>query len=493
MGHPAGYAFLYQLTGDKRYAGLAQQALEMLLAGTPDRDERYTWTSPGAGLRTGMLLTAVALAYDLAHDGWDEAFRKRVVDEIQNYKHVCVSDGGWEGGKEGLDFAHIANPYYPPGSNHYGALLGGAATALLAIKGDPGADNARLEKLLGDVEKNILKELTQGFGDHGCFAEGPGPSHMAANTSLVTALQTMKTAGGKDFISPRSNGRWLTMRWAFELVLGKDGKAYYPCRNSSTYGGEHPGRAGTSDGGEFCQGFGAVAPEDVPALLWTYKNVVEPGEAQEFKQWLPNGEKSYDALVYPQRAVLALVNWPLGVQPQNPAEVLGHSYGDSIHGYLAFRNQWKDADDIIVTAYLRSGPHGFIRFNDTSIQVCGLGLRTRIPVSTTGKLAACEPKPDGSGAFLVETAKGPLSVLVDFSGSCGAPCLVALCGPNLDTGKNRAEGEQREKGSDVSSKTTTLAVAPNSFLVLTLQKGAAPQPKVAGDKIVVGAQTLNFK
>ena len=36
---------------------------------------------------------------------------------------------------------------YPPGSNHFGAYVGGAIAAL-AIKGDPGANDSKLNKVL---------------------------------------------------------------------------------------------------------------------------------------------------------------------------------------------------------------------------------------------------------------------------------------------------------------------------------------------------------
>ena len=485
MGHPAGYAFLHVLTGEKKYADLAKQALIKFIEGTPDRDERYTWTSPGAGLRTGMMMTCVAMAYDLAYDAWDDAFRRRVVDEIQNYKHVCVVSGGWEGGAGGLTFDRIVNPYYPPGSNHYGALVGGGATAALAIKGDPGADDKRLDRLLADAQRNLVRAMSEGFGDHGFFAEGPGPSHMAANTSLVTAIQTMKIAGGKDFITPRTNGAWLTLRWAFETIAGRDGKPYYPCRSPSSYGTEHFARGGTSDGGEFCQGFGAIRDSARGALLYTYRNFVEPAEAKEYADRLPAGQKSYDALTYPHRAVLALVNWPIDVRPEDPGEVLGRSYRDSIHGYLAFRNAWKGADDIIVTAYLKSGPGGFIKNNDVSLMVWGLGMRLKL-AGLTGKCIAYEPKPDGSGVFSVEGNGGITSVGIDFSGASGVPCLVVACGGGYST-----KAEQRQE-QGASARVTPVAAGKNSFTVITLSRGAAPEPKAQGDQVVVGGRTMMF-
>ncbi len=486
MGHAAGYAMLYQLTGEQKYADLSRRALEKFFAGTPDRDERYTWTSPGAGLRTGMMLTCVAMAYDLAFDGWPEEFRKKVVEEIQNYKHVCVSSGGWEGGKEGLTFEKICNPYYPPGSNHYGALIGGAGIAILAIQGDAGADGPRLEKLRQDVEKNTVNVLTKGFGDGGFFAEGPGPSHMAANTSLVPALQAWKVAGGRDFIAPGPNAQWLTLRWAFEIMEGSN----YPCRNPSSYGIEHFNRSGTSDGGEFCQGFGAIPPNLRPALSWTYKTFVEPVEAAEYKQWLPGGERSFDAMVYPHRAVLSLINWPIGEEARNPSETLGHAYRDSIHGYYAFRNQWRDADDILVTMYLKHGPGGFIKCAGGPIMVWGLGMRTTFPVNLLGKEAAYEAGPDGSGFVSVPEAGGTCCTAVDFSGKSGAPLMIVMAAPSF---AKKSDGLKKDK-SGASSQVTTLAAGKGQFMVMTLQKkGDAPVVRARGDAIAVGEQTVRWE
>lgn len=489
IGHGPGYAMLYQLTGEQKYADLAKLSLEKMFSGTPDRDERYTWTSPGAGLRTGMLMTCVAMTYDLAYDGWDDGFRRKVVDEIQDYKHVCVNAGGWEGGKDGLTFEKLVNPYYPPGSNHYGSLIGGAATAILAIKGDPGAGDKRLEKLQADVEKNIITVLTKGFGDHGFFAEGPGPSHMAANPALVPALQAMKIAGGKDFISPRPNGQWLSLRWAFEIIPDKEGHPFYPCRNPSSYGTERVKRDGTSDGGEFCQGFGAVPADALPALAWTYDKFVAAAEKSEYPDRFPEGVgdgKSYDALTYPHRAVFSLINFPIGVIPKNPGDILGRSYRDEIHGYLAFRNRWQDADDCLVTAYLKTGPSGFIRNNDVGIRIWGLGMRTRFPVPVTGRTSVYETHADGSGVFSIETAAGVCSVYVDLSNASGAPCLVAMTAPNLKP------IQKTEKSGNASAKTTTITAGGRTWIVMTLQKGEEPAANAAGDAITVGGQTLSF-
>ena len=83
---------------------------------------------------------------------------------------------------------------YPPESNHFGAYIGGAGIALLAVRSDPGADEARVEPWLAKTEKQALRLLTEGFGDHGFFAEGHGPSHMATATAFIPFLQAARTA-----------------------------------------------------------------------------------------------------------------------------------------------------------------------------------------------------------------------------------------------------------------------------------------------------------
>ena len=76
--------------------------------------------------------------------------------EIQNYDKVTASAlDGWQKRKAKAESAGdsydveprstnimelVGRSKYPPGSNHYGALLGGVTVALLAIEGDPGVN-----------------------------------------------------------------------------------------------------------------------------------------------------------------------------------------------------------------------------------------------------------------------------------------------------------------------------------------------------------------
>ena len=391
FSHPAGYGMLYQLTEEKKYADMARVCLErmfdkelyqvtadviqkervnlwnpkgerfegknladvIIFYGQPDRDERYTWTNPGAKLRIGPMMAGVALAYDLCYDGWDDEFRRRVVKEIIDYHHLPVDyDKYAEGHKGAATMDRLVDCSYPPTSNHFGAYIGGAGIALLAVRNDPGADRERIDAWLDKIQQQAIRLMTDGFGDHGFFAEGHGPSHMAANTAFVPFLQAARTAWGKDFISPQPNAQWLTLRWAMEVIPGGE-KPWYPNYHPSSYGPDFVARGNMSDAGEWAQGFGALANDDQQAaMLWMYLHAMEQDRPLE----------KYDAWTYPHRAVLALANWPIGLTPKNPGEVIGHVNADQSMGHYMFRKQWKDENDLYFSFFLNpQSKHGYVK------------------------------------------------------------------------------------------------------------------------------------
>lgn len=482
--HAAGYGFLHVLTGEQKYADMARQCLEWMFEGKSDRDERYTWNRPGAGLRVGEMLLVVAMAYDFCYDAWPQDFRRRVAREMVEYRKVCVKQGGWEGGKNGLTFERIVEPYYPPTSNHFGALVGGATVALLAVQGDPEVEPARVEKLLATAEKNVRRVLTQALGDGAFFAEGPGPWQMAVNSSLVPALQALKVAGGKDYLEA-PNAKYLTLKWVMELLPDSKGRPSHPCRNPSSYGTERLERDGHSAGGQFAQGFGAIPERYKPALLWTYRQFVEPSEATEYPRLLPAGERSYDVMVHPHRGVLSFVNWPIGVEPRHPSELLSNHYRDTLHYYYVFRNQWRDADDAIVTFHL-GGPRGFIRCSPGPIMVWGLGMRTTFPVRFGPARPSVVETNEHGGVISAPVRGGVCSVLVDFSRASGAEVLVAMCAPGLKP----VSESKTDRG--VTRKIGTATVGGNTFIVLTLGRGAAPELNPDGDRLRVGGLLIGF-
>ena len=71
ISHVAGYGFLYQMTGEQKYADLGREAMDAALAGYRGRDRRYSFKYPYGALRAGPSLGWYAVGYDLCYDGWD--------------------------------------------------------------------------------------------------------------------------------------------------------------------------------------------------------------------------------------------------------------------------------------------------------------------------------------------------------------------------------------------------------------------------------------
>ncbi len=528
--HAAGYGMLYQLTGEKKYAALARQCLErmfdadryavgydeikkargglwrykgdesklagkVLRYGQPDRDERYTWTRPGAKLRIGPMMAQVALAYDLCYDAWDPAFRKRVVREIVEYNHTPVDyDKYSEGHKGPGTMDRLVHCSYPPRSNHFGAYIGGAGFALLAIRGDDGADEQKVEAWLGKIESQAKRLLTEGFGDHGYFAEGHGPSHMAVNTAFVPFLQAARTAWGKDFVCPRPNAQWLTLRWVMEAVPDASGKAWYPNYHPSSYGPDHIATGNMSDGGEFSQGFGALANDDQrAALLWLWNR--------------SHGKKhpeAFDAWIYPHRAVFALVNWPLELPEKNPAEVIGHAAVDQTMGHYMFRKGWAGPDDVYFSfllnptgrrGYVRSAPPGRFAFY-------GLGLRTRWGYKPPrgARQSHYEAFDQGLGGTLSFSGDDRTvhAIAVDYSDATGAAGVVVFANPWFSEKSQTATHWRQFKGRSDKQTGARLQVHPRvtaggvEYLVLTAHRGQGPRIRADNGRLRVGNQTYRF-
>lgn len=475
IGHAAGYGLLYQLTGDKKYADLGHRCFDRMIEGEADRDGRYSFTNPNGELRAGSSWAVAALGYDLCYGGWSDADRRRVAAAFLNVRPAQPFD---------LEKV-VRRPKYRPAKNHTGGIMCGAAAAA-ALAGDPGTEGARIwEEWLPDAYRNTTAMLTEGFGDHGWYAESQGPSHVSSDTGLQLWLKAAKVACGKDFITPRPNAQYVALRWAMEIVP-QDGRPQYPLRMAAgpSYGTHEFTRAGDwSHGGQFAQGFGVIDDKYKPAFLWVYKHFVEPAEHRPFakeawlteKGWLAPGEKTYDAVSSPWRGVVAFVNWPVGVEPKNPAGVLPQAIEDRVHGYYCFRNRWKDADDVVVTALLGYGPKDAYKPKYGPVVVWGLGKRYEFGSLTTARPAEWIPGKGGSGVI----AAGPKHLAVDFSGASGAP--LALVGVGIGSGKG-----------DATARFTTVEAGGQSFTVLTLSKEQHPEVRADGGRVVIGGQAARF-
>jgi hypothetical protein len=278
--------------------------------------------------------------------------------------------------------------------------------------------------------------------------------------ALLPALQAWRVAGGLDFLAGRPNAAMVTMIRCYELLRKPGGGYHYPLRHPSSYGTQAFERDGMSRGGQIAEGFGAIPDAYKPALLWTYHHVLEPEPTT----------RTYDTVSpYPHRAVLALVNWPIGVPERNPIDVLPRVHRDTLRGYFLFRNRWQDENDIVVTALLGARNDG-----REPILVWGLGQQLEFPVAfgkfRTAHFAAWS---DGGGTFSAAVRGGNCCVAVGFGDDS---CFVAMTAPGLK--------------SESKAAVRSLEAAGRTWIVLTLQRGDAPAVEPTAEGIRIGTRTL---
>jgi hypothetical protein len=478
--HAGAFGFLYQITGDKKYAELARLCAQFMLDGKIDVDNRYSWFKPGTDLRAGSVLAAMAYAYDFCYDAWPEDFRRKIALEIQNYSKDTCSP------KEPASIARlVGRSGYPPGSNHYGSLIGGTGVALLAIRGDAGTDTQLVERRLAEAESNISRMLTLGFGDAGWFAEGFGASSSLSRAPTIELIHAMRNAEGRDYLRPRPNAEWMTLFWI--MHMGGTGCGNIPNR------GVYEGDNNAAREGEFALSFGAVPPKYLPALLWSYETFVGSQEPKA-QLGLKEDERSWaTGRRYPIFAVYSFLNWPIGVEPKNPADVLPLAAVDRIHGYFVARNRWKDSDDVIVTHWMEYGPKGYYSSKDAKgdaragfIRVWGYGLRTAMNTRMTGAFATQYAQAK-DGSFTLTAGGPPTGLAVDFSKAGGAEVVIVAVGPGA--GAPAKEGAKNAKAAvqDVQLKMGDVPVH-----VFTMQTGPAPKVSVDGSAVLVGAQRFTW-
>ncbi len=360
LWHGMGFGFLYQLTGEQKYADLARRCVDKALAGTRDRDPRYAWVRPGGKLRAGSSYAAIAMAYDLCYDAWERDYRTKLAGMIQDKVWVPGEiDSRRKALKEPVDVGLVfktGGGQHSPWSNHYGAWNGGGGSAILAILGDDGTDDEITTRAHRIFLRRAKRALRVGYGDAAWFFEGHHGGRLSSNTGLVTYINHLRTSQGLDLVARRPEAQWLAGKHVFEIVR-QGGKLAIP--EQGIYANGRFERGGMSTGGDFARGFG-VAPEwQKPAILWFFNHVIEPGDS-----------KTYDAIQYPHHAVFAYLYWPADIKEKNPAEVMGKWLRDPKAQYTVFRSGWSGTDDDVIAAVER----GTARF-------VGMGLKKSVGVA----------------------------------------------------------------------------------------------------------------
>jgi hypothetical protein len=283
---------------------------------------------------------------------------------------------------------------------------------------------------------------------------------MSSQIAFVPALQAWKTAGGLDFISPRPNAPWMTLKWIF-LTVPRNGKMDFPGRGA--YPHNIWARTGLSGAGYFAEGFGGVAAHQRPALLWFYNRHLAEADA---KAGAPLDSVSY----YPHFTVMSYINWPFDLEPRNPIECIPPAAGDSIFGFYMFRNRWQDENDVVISVQTRStrGWHKAPTRGD--VVIWALGKKEKWGTVKASGITHWQPAADGSGILAADDGT---CLAVDFSGASGCPALLAMTGPQAPAGGVVTPGGR-------------------TFALKFITPGTPPTPVVKGETVRVGQQTVSF-
>lgn len=476
--HAAGFGMLHQLSGDAKHAQLARACVELAWQGRRDQDDAYAWVNPGGESRAATVLAWTAVAYDLCYHAWDDEFRTRVARAIQDYDLQGRSEDPYNVDPVAIAFRTMAlRPRKNAASAVFGQTVGGCGLALLAIRGDPGTDDALLARLDGAIQRRAVRAFGGSFGDGGCFIGGTAAAFEFTDATFLPYLQALRCAAGRDYVTgPRRHAERITALRIRELV-GPPG--LLPARAvDASPGSDVPfadSRGGLARGGQFAQGFGAIGDELKPALLWTYNHVAAAAD----------GDAVCDTVgVYPHRALLALVNWPIGLQERNPADTLPRVLRDGTHDYVVFRNRWQDGDDVVVTAMVNQ-PEGT---DPSGAVVVGLGTHVAdIAGPDAGPVTGFAATPDGSGWI---AAKGR-ALVVDFGRGAGCDAVIVGIRPKGTSAVRPLMPKGERDGA--RARLTSLDVGRLVCQVLTLSAdGRHPEPRADGDVLVVGGQRYAF-
>ncbi|GDY13138.1 hypothetical protein LBMAG53_20160 [Planctomycetota bacterium] len=319
--HSAGYGMLWRLTGDKAAAELASEAAMLVISGQSDRDARFGLKAPAGGEYSGAAVAALALAYDLCHDAWDDATRQRVVDAIEST-------------------AKSGNPSF------LAAVLWQLAVAGDAIGGKPIRTNDPLSRLSGELAR------LPPFG----FSGRDVDVHDAMRDVLLPlVVHASRVAGGIDLVAGQPRLGQLVDRLIYLAVPGPSGlQLALPYDYLPMYG-QHLDRTGLAGGGEFVQAMAMSTPVQRSALRFIYEHFCVPRLGRDHpNSGVRDGEHDYDTVgPYPHRAMLALTCWPFDEPARDPATVLPPivTAEDANRGIpiCIFRGGWNGPDDIVVT------------------------------------------------------------------------------------------------------------------------------------------------
>jgi hypothetical protein len=476
-----GAALQYQLTGETKYAELAQALTRRVMAG-----------EGGGSMRTayGRLPGKVALAYDLCYDVWTPEFRREIeahlLDGIQK-RFRMGGDINW----------HAA-------SNWGEKMYAGAGFVGLALWGEKGADPDQFQRLYEWSRYAMYWTNREGAGTGGYRGESAHYGLSASHMSIEYAAYHRRMFG-------TDVSAWPDITHVVPRMIFAN---YYPEPATNAPVALHINGLSSINTEFFVSAYPIAPAAWQPVVLWAWNRhlgVTGPAElAAELQK--PKGGKA-DLAGNPS---WFFINYPLDVTPQPPAVRMPLTWEAPDFGYYGFRSGWAGRGEFVLQTLARSHPvGGWSGPNAGTFVLFGLGHqwnsssthreitpweenRVILPDDKLndyglGRVTHHEALPDGSGSVSIDLddvycapsrglysmygnvrlpweraasgVTGRRAIAVDYSGKSGAPCLFVLV--------DRIRGGQSKVWTwhlGENAPTTNATVVGNTF---TIAKGQA--------------------
>ncbi len=316
------YGFAYQMTGKDEYAAKARKLVE-----------RYFYPAGGQDIHHGPSMIGMALTYDLCYDGWDEEFRRKVAGELQQ-RVLELYTGTYGGGNMGgLNLA--------PWSNHNAIRASSYGLGALAILGDPNPDGETL-KLAEPIARQAAWEvryfLRDGLGGGAWFMEGMFYKGMTLRRGVLQFLAVYPKVTGET-INPPGYGDHMITGYFIE---GWPGRTFPTAEKWDGTGQDMDVDGDPLPDLVWTMGAAGVREEHLPA----FKYLLERSVGAE-------GDGTY-GIEHGFLAPFAIAGYPAKVKAQPPSKALPWFSPDPRTGHWVFRNGYKDRNDVLMTLNLQS-------------------------------------------------------------------------------------------------------------------------------------------
>jgi hypothetical protein len=327
-------AFLYVLTGDRKWAEISRRHVERRISDTRWANRRLK------GLALYYHGRSVALAYDWCHGSpaWDAAFSQLVSKKLLEQADLIFQSGGTE------QNAH-------PASNWQGIRWSIAGLCYLATDEPYPPEN--LDRAHSRVERYLVENL--GREGSGWNIEGLGYNYFPLGGSVAPyAVAIQRHDPTKDL---RLAGAARHTLWTVYAPLVKTPEGL----RRPDFGDDNPG---ANSEGAMGFAFWFSPPDLHPGLKWWYDRTVGT-----------LGDGTFDNARI--GTIPSILYYPQDLPAKPPLEIPEWRalFDDSAgNGFFTWRNAYQDEDDVVAQMYVkRHGNKGHSGPDALSFRIAGLG------------------------------------------------------------------------------------------------------------------------